>query len=1122
MRIITGKLYSGKTSGMMEEIRDNSGKSLVIVPELFSHAYERLMAEKTENTGAQRGEILTFRRLMNRVFAQAGGLCRTSLTEAGRFLYGYEAARRVESSLTLYRGLAEKTEMLQEVLRVLDECKCWSITPAQLLEASDFADGILSEKLKDLGQIYMAYNQLCKGQDPRDEMDRLSEKIPECTLFDDVQIYFDGFNGFTAQEMTAIEKLMQKTGKLTFLFDLDSEQWDIFYGTRRTIGRLEKLAQSHGLSVEKIHKKESLLLRPKALSHLASHLLDSGAADKIPTDDSVRLFCSSTVLSECEQAAGLIRKALRNGARYRDFVVTARDFSSYKAAAEMIFERYQIPMFLSEKTDIMEKPVMMLVTAAMDAVAEGYRYEDIFSYLKTGLTALSRDDCDRLENYVLSWRIQGGKWLKEWDMSPHRFTGKVKQEEEKELLILNQTRRKVIEPLEHLKKGFEEAKTGLTYVQALYRFLLEIQADQVIQKLAEQKEQDNELQSAAEYQQLWDVLVQAMEQFVMTEGSNEMQTLEFTQLFAVLLSQYDVATIPVSMDRVTCGSLERVCTTGIKHLILLGVNDGILPRAEESGGVLTDRDRDELIGLGIELSGTAEEKIWMEQETIYRAIACPCNSLYLSYHRYGSDGGEVSPSFLIRTAQKLLDGLSIEMEEDSALTAPSPCLDTACSYLGGQQTAVTRAAYTYYSNQPYFKKVEKRRDRKRGPIQGKEVLYGLYGKDLRMTASRSDKFYSCQFAFFMEYGLRVKKREIMTFDAPAIGTFLHYVLEHTVHDCLKKAGDAEYITEDMLEQVSEHYIKIYIEEELGGLEDKNARFCFLLRRMIRILKSILQNILEEMQDSDFIPLDFELEFSEKGEMGPLTINLTSENQMRLVGKVDRVDGYVSGDKLYLRVLDYKSGIKEFSLSDLWNGLNLQLFIYLFALQQKGLARYRLKVNPGLSKVVPAGALYIPAREPVVEAGREEPDDIVEEMRDKQLRRSGLLLGNMTVLEAMSHKLKEGSRFLPVSLKNDGSFRADASLADLEQMGRLARHMEEKLQEMGQMILNGQIQANPYYTSRQKDACQFCDYHAACQFDERDPMDKKRYFLSMDAKEFWDKIGGEKDGGKLDAGSADSN
>ena len=68
--------------------------------------------------------------------------------------------------------------------------------------------------------------------------------------------------------------------------------------------------------------------------------------------------------------------------------------------------RYDVPIFLSEKADLLQKPPLALVTGALEAAANGLRYEDVFGCLKTGLCAADPDEIDQLENCVLTWRME--------------------------------------------------------------------------------------------------------------------------------------------------------------------------------------------------------------------------------------------------------------------------------------------------------------------------------------------------------------------------------------------------------------------------------------------------------------------------------------------------------------------------------------------------------------------------------------------------------------------------------------------------------------------------------------------------------------------------------------------
>ena len=128
-------------------------------------------------------------------------------------------------------------------------------------------------------------------------------------------------------------------------------------------------------------------------------------------------------------------------ARRRDIVVTARNFDVYAPVLELVFERYQIPIFLSEKHDILQKPVLALVGSALHTVTNGWRYEDMFAYLKTGFAGLTAEECDLLENYVLFRRIRGSKWLQPFAGHPDSFGGELDDKAREKLAALNTLRK---------------------------------------------------------------------------------------------------------------------------------------------------------------------------------------------------------------------------------------------------------------------------------------------------------------------------------------------------------------------------------------------------------------------------------------------------------------------------------------------------------------------------------------------------------------------------------------------------------------------------------------------------------------------------------------------------------
>ena len=1101
MRIITGRASSGKTEYILKEIAGSKAPFLLLTPELFSHSYERLLAQRTANQASSFGEVITFRMLADRVFSETSGLAEVALNEAGRLMMLFEAAKEQAPSLKFYKTLPHKPAVLKEMLAVIDRFKCCKIMPEDVLQAYEDAEGVLKEKLLDISGLYMAYNRRSRRRDPREKLDLLAERIGDARMFAGVRLYVDGFSGFTAQEFAVLRALCKACETVAVCIPCDASQPQLFSSGIRTIESLKTLDSSW----EIIDLGESKCCKTENLRQVERYLLDGGPAPAVQADGSVSVCACPSVLEECENAAGYIRRLWKKGEAYREFVIASRDFSPYANCLGMLLRRYDIPVFLSEKTEITKKAVPRMLLAALRCVSDGYLYEDMFSYLKTGLTDLSPEECDRLENYVILRNIRGGGWNTVWQETPRGFSGELTDEDQRALRELNGLRQRVIAPLERLKFGMQQAGTGRDYAEALYAFLLEIRADEKTMALCKKMEELGNLQSADEYRQLWDILMEAMEQFVLVEGETEMDAATFCELFPVILAEFDVGSIPVSVDAVVCGPIERVCHTKCRHLILLGANDGVLPKTGSGGGILSEKDMDSLIGLGLEISGGSEEEMGLEQSIVYSAFSCATQSLLVSWHTQDGSGGSAAPSYLVRSLRRLFDGEIVRDGTADRLAAPKPCFDAACLYLGGFDTPETRSAYQACQGNETLEALLQRTGTARGPLRKPENIKGLYGEKIRLTASRVDKFYSCKFAFFMEYGLRARERRRGAFDALEAGTFLHFMLEHTVREL---AGDKLDAAAERIRETVERYAALYAQQYLGGLENKSRRFLYLYRRLCRNMEGVLRDVLRELAVSDFQPMDFELTFGEGAELPPVSVSSPSGVTLELQGKIDRVDGCRKGTELYLKVVDYKTGSKVFSITDVWNGLNMQLLVYLFAALENGLSRYRRKLSEEISAVRPAGALYVPAAEPRVDGVRGAAAEDARKTRQKARRRSGIVLGETDMLDALEHGAAEqGGTYLPVRVTSKG-IAADSQLASAGELERLTGHAAKKLQEMARRLTEGEVQADPY-TDGSFTYCDWCPYRASCQFDEKFGTDSPRRLEHN--KDFYKEGGSETDG-----------
>lgn len=1121
MRIWTGRAGSGKTTAILQEIaalcaRDE-GRQIMLVPELNSHQMERHLAAATGNHGARTAEVLTFSRLADRVFSEVGGLAQQMLTPAGQLLTLQEAARRVQGGLSAWEGLADKPELLREALRLVDECKTCAVAPEALFAASEECeDAALAAKLGDLAQLLTAYERLCDESlpDPRDRLTNLRDRLADSHVLDGAAVYLDGFLGFTPQELAVVDAMLAAGVPLAAAVTCDMAYPEIFVTGCKTVKTLTRMAKRHNRTAEQIDLGAGRIARPAGLAAIEQEsLLPVRTAHEDARG--VRLYAAASPFDECEHAAAYIRRKVRDeGARYRDFVVCARDIEPYSAALAMAMARYDVPVFLAEKPDLLSRPPMALVTGALEAAQSYFKYEDLFGCLKTGLTSLTRDEVDKLENYALTWNIRGGAWERGWTEHPDGYGLPFDDHSRAQLTELNELRARAIAPFSALREALKGENPASDCVRALYGFLLAVDAPGRMSARAAAHEAAGRLQLADEYRQLWEILVSAMEQFAWVCGDTPLTAERFAQLFRLVLGEYDVGTIPVSLDRVTCGNIERACLENAKYVILLGVNDGLIPKAPSPASLLSDMDRDKLDALGVELKAYGAERLLMEQETLYRALACPTDELLLSWHLTDASGGETRPSYFAGTVQDLLPGVPFSAHQTETvrdrLQAERPAVELACAYLSGDRTAAVRAAYDYYKDDERVHNAAAQK-RGRGPLVSPHTIDGLYGKSLNLTASRVDTFYSCRFAFFMQYGLKAKPRKAARFDALETGTFIHYVLEHALDALGKLEGGAAAADGQTVKRVCRAAVRQYVQEELGGLETKTARFRYLFQRLVRTVEQILDNVLEELRVSDFAPIDYEVDFSRGGDLPPVEC-VDGDLSVSLSGKVDRVDGYIKNGRLYLRVMDYKSGKKSFSLSDIWYGLNMQLIIYLYALQQEGLDRYRQRIEAELNEIVPAGVLYVPVRDELPDAPRDIDEDALRAMRDKALRRSGLLSDDMELLEAMEHGLEGDGRFIPVTIKtkkgeDEPTLAAKSAVADLAKFGRLARYTHEKLLEMGRELRGGSVTADPCKKDKNSSYCGWCEFRAACRFDET-AGDKARWLKHLSDEDFWQQVGGE--------------
>lgn len=1115
LTLVLGRAGSGKTSYVMNDYKakmDNDMTGLYyIVPEQYSHEAERQLLKTCGDTLSLHGEVLSFSRLCSRVFTETGGLSADMLDDGGKILLMSRAVTVVASNLRLYGKTEQKAEFLEKLVATAKEFKSACITPRSLEEAAGSAERPLNDKLYDLSLILGAYEALFDREtsDAGDRLNRLIDTIRDCTLFQSGHIYIDGFTDFTVQELRVIEELIKMDAELTVCLTCETlvEVEEIFETSRETALKLLRMASINGVASEIIRRAEICSDKAKDLAYLEKKLFLYNAARFDGAVAAVEIFKAAAPDIECEYAAAKVLELLRKGYRRRDIAVAVSDWQTYGTLAENIFEKYGLPVFVSKKTDINQKPPVALINSAFEIINNGWDYDSVFRYLKTGLTGTSSSDCDALENYVLKWNLRGTIWTREedWILPPSGFGGDAAGDSVV-LMHLNALRREIVHPILTLQRALRAADTFGGKLHSLYGFLEKIGLAQRIKEKADAFFTRGEIQLSNEYCQLWDILIRALDQFYKIAGGCSGSTAEFARLWKLLMTQYDLGTIPISLDRVTLGDIARIRRRGNRCLIVLGASDDLLPNTGGGDALLSDSERTELKGLGLPVSGTAEDRLYREMNLIYSAFSLPAEKLIVTYPRRGLSGGDKRPSFIIKRLKALFDIAEISDNDASFRQyAPRPGLELAASAKYHTESLSAAAAFEYFSAAPETSeklcKISTSAYLKRGNLTDGKAAE-LYGHEVVMSASRVDKFYACRFLYFLQYGLGARPRKPAGFDAPTAGTFMHFILENVTRDITEGVGFQDAGDALCLELMGK-YVSRYVEEALLQFKDKSSRFRYLFNRLVKDATIIVLDMVRELKNSDFKPLDFELDFSDDGDIPPHLVE-SGRQKLKIRGFVDRVDGWEHDGKLYLRVVDYKTGKKSFSLSDIWYGMNMQMLIYLFALLKNGNGRYE-------KDIVPAGVLYAPAREEILQVSRNTDDEVISELRAKKLRRSGLLLGDSAVIDAMEHGVNK--EYLPVKLSKDGQMISE-SLTGPKRFGRLAEHIERMLLGIATSVQKGAIAAEPYFKNQADNACLFCDYKAACHFSEKDG-DKRRFLSKIKTEDFWEMLEGGVEGERND-------
>lgn len=1087
-----GKSYTAFQSLISDAMSHPEKLYYVIVPEQFTMQTQKTLVQMHPDGGILNIDVLSFERLAYRVLEETGGDIRSVLEETGKNMVLQKLVQKHQKELVYLKNQMKKPGYLDEVKSLISEFMQYRVGDEEIQKMQEDASDrtLLQMKLQDVSVLYHGFRDYLKDHyiTAEEVLEILAKQIVFSEKLKGSVLLLDGFTGFTPIQIQVIRELLASCEKVSVTVTMDvrepflykEKSHQLFYMSHKMIRSLCDLTKDILDPVWIAPGSKSRHARAEALAFLEQNIFRYHKKTFSGKQDSIRIFCAGDPVREMEETARRILRLVREkGCRYGEIAVITGDLETYGSLARQAFEDAGIPFFVDEKHSILMNPFVEYIRAALEMAAQGFSYESVFRYLRCGMSDVTREETDWLENYAVALGIRGFKrWKEKWV----RVYRGMKEES---LLEINRIREKFTEETEALAVGFSgKKKTVREYCQYLYEFIVKSRIQEKLKIQEEIFAQKGSRAMEKEYAQIYGIVMELLDKMAEILGEETVSTEEFRQILETGMSQAKVALIPPGIDQVLIGDMERTRLKDIRALFFVGMNEGNIPKNTESGGLLTELDRDFFEDQGVELAPGPKELMNMQRFYLYLNLTRPSEHLYLSYSCSNSKGEAVSPAYLIGTIRKLFPELSTERAEEpenllDLLETPSTGFGFLLSGLENeemQREPLFQELYSWYLRSPEYQDLTRKLTeaafvRKPEDRISESVAKALYGEISEYSATRLERFAACAFAHFLQYGLVVTERAEYEFRAMDMGNVLHQALEKFAAELRRKGLDWAELEEEQRDRIAEYCMEQVAADYGNTILKSSARNQYMIQRTLRILKRTVWALQEQLRCGKFVPEGFEVSIGG--------------------GRIDRLDVLKEDKKVYVKVIDYKSGNTSFDLVGVYYGLQLQLVVYMDAAMEA-----EKNKHPDC-QIEPAGIFYYNIKDPMIQTVIRDDLQNLEKKIYKELKMNGLVNSSDDIL----HKIDAGASSLPVSFKKDGGFRKGSSVATREQFQLLNQYVKNKIAEIRSHILSGDAEVSPYEMGK-KNACAYCAYQGVCGFDKKIPGYEYRRLRQFADEEIW--------------------
>lgn len=1071
LQFILGGSGSGKSTylynGVIAESMKYPDKNyFVVVPEQYTMAIQKRMVGLHPRKGILNIDVVSFQRLAYKVFEEVGVKDYPVLDDTGKNLIIRRILEQNKAKLKYFGSNINNTGFVAEMKSVISEMLQYDISVERLDEIQKSTDenSILGLKLNDIHMVYAGFKTFIEDHYVTSEeiLDVLCKKISDSAMIRNSVVVLDGFTGFTPVQYKLISLMLTLCDQVKIALTIDAKEKinvvhgmeNLFFMSKDVIAKLYKTCDElHVDIINPVVVEDEINSRFNESAELAFLEKNLFREDMGKYSDDVHdlmIYAAQYPKDEINFIAAEILKLTRlQGYQYHEIAVVTADLDTYGKLAANILGQNDIPYFLDQKRHVRNNPFVGMIRGVLEVIEKNYTYDSMFKYLRTGMTSLSREDIDYLENYCLAVGIRGrNRWIQEWTRKFRRISGT-------DLVRLNALRVQIIENILPLEERIKEADGNVRVMtQALYEYMVRMQCEKRLQEMA--GDADNE------YTQIYKKVIELLDKLVALLGDERVSFKEYNKILASGFEEIKIGLIPQTNDCVLIGDIERTRLDHIKVMLFAGVNDECIPKKNDNRSILSESDRDRLEQMNVNLSMTSRQKAFVQRFYLYLVMTKTSKKLYITYSMRGMDQKARMLSYLIRVICRIFPRIPIISRKDSG----SSYLKIPKADILWSEDNLVRAL-------------------------SESVALELYGKQLTGSVTSFENYASCRYAYFLRYGLGLYEREEYTFEASDFGTVLHAVIEDVSGKIVKEGKSFSGISDSERKRMVEESIQLISGIYGNTILKDSSRNEFLVKRMSELADRTVQTIGQQLENGTFVPDEFEAEFLSDVK------DLPADIRFYMQGKIDRIDVCEDDNNLYVRVVDYKSGQSDFKLLKAYYGLKIQLIIYMKAAMELEQRKHPDK------KIIPSGMLYYNIDNPIVETDSESLQEI-ETLIRRQLRMRGVVNSDEDIIKKMDDS-SGSSLSIPVSRKADGEIDASKSrIMSTEDFERLEEFIDKMSYEQAKDIMTGSILLNPYKDG-DENSCRYCEYSAVCGFGTDLKKYRFRRLKKFKDEQLWEKI-----------------